>query len=43
MLQANVHPSEQEAAAKKPTASFDSDWAHGGSPDMFVGIVYRTV
>jgi cyclase len=35
--------SEQEAAAKKPTASFDSDWAHGGSPDMFVGIVYRTV
>ena len=28
--------------AKKPTAALDADWAHGGSPDMFVGIVYRT-
>ncbi len=35
--------SEQEAIAKKPTSAFDSDWLHGGSPDMFVGIVYRTV
>ena len=35
--------SEQDVLAKKPTAPFDSDWLHGGSPDMFVGIVYRTV
>jgi cyclase len=35
--------SEQEVIAKKPTADLDSAWAHGGSPDMFVGIVYRTV
>jgi len=35
--------SEQEVVAKKPTADLDSAWAHGGSPDMFVGIVYRTV
>ena len=35
--------SEQEVIAKKPTADLDADWAHGGSPDMFVGIVYRTV
>lgn len=35
--------SEQEAIAKKPTADLDAQWAHGGSPDMFVGIVYRTV
>lgn len=34
--------SEQEVIAKKPTAQFDSDWLRGGSPDMFVGIVYRT-
>lgn len=35
--------SEQEVIAKKPTADLDPVWAHGGSPDMFVGIVYRTV
>lgn len=35
--------SEQEVIAKKPTAELDSAWAHGGSPDMFLGIVYRTV
>lgn len=35
--------SEQEVLAKKPTADLDAQWAHGGSPDMFVGIVYRTV
>lgn len=35
--------SEQEVIAKKPTAELDTQWAHGGSPDMFVGIVYRTV
>ena len=35
--------SEQEVIAKKPTADLDSTWAHGGSPDMFLGIVYRTV
>ena len=35
--------SEQEVIAKKPTADLDAAWAHGGSPDMFVGIVYRTV
>ncbi len=35
--------SEQEVIAKKPTSDFDSEWLHGGSPDMFVGIVYRTV
>lgn len=35
--------SEQEVLAKKPTADFDAQWLHGGSPDMFVGIVYRTV
>jgi cyclase len=34
---------EQEVIAKKPTADLDAQWAHGGSPDMFVGIVYRTV
>lgn len=33
---------EQEVIAKKPTADLDAQWAHG-SPDMFVGIVYRTV
>jgi len=35
--------SEQEVIAKKPTADLDSMWAHGGSPDMFVGIAYRTI
>ena len=35
--------SEQEVVAKKPTADLDPNWLHGGSPDMFVGIVYRTV
>jgi len=35
--------SEQEVVAKKPTAQFDSDWLRSGTPDMFVGIVYRTV
>lgn len=36
--------SEQEAIAKKPTADLDSVWAKGMfPPDMFVGIVYRTV
>ena len=35
--------SEQEVIAKKPTADLDSAWSHGGSPDMFIGIVYRTV
>jgi len=35
--------SEQEVIAKKPTADLDAAWAKGGSPDMFIGIVYRTV
>lgn len=35
--------SEQEVIAKKPTADLDAQWAHGGSPDMFIGIVYRTL
>ena len=35
--------SEQEVIAKKPTADLDSAWSHGGSPDMFIGIVYRTI
>jgi glyoxylase-like metal-dependent hydrolase (beta-lactamase superfamily II) len=35
--------SEPEVIAKKPTALFDAEWLRGGSPDMFVGIVYRTV
>ncbi len=35
---------EQETIAKKPTAEFDPVWNQsGGSTDMFVGIVYRTV
>ncbi len=35
---------EKEAAAKKPTAEFDSVWGHGIlTPDQFVGIVYRTI
>jgi len=36
--------SEQEALAKKPTADFDAEWNKGGfGPDMFAGIVYRTL
>lgn len=36
--------SEQEVLAKKPTAHLDPQWIKGnGSPDMFVGIAYRTV
>ncbi len=36
--------SEQEAVAKKPTADLDPEWAKGTfPPDMFVGIVYRTL
>ena len=35
--------SEQQVIAKKPTADLDAQWAPYGSPDMFVGIVYRTV
>jgi glyoxylase-like metal-dependent hydrolase (beta-lactamase superfamily II) len=35
--------SEQEVIGKKPTAELDGDWAHGFPPEMFVGIVYRTV
>lgn len=35
---------EQEAIAKKPTAEFDSVWGNGFmSPDVFTGIVYRTL
>ena len=36
--------SEQEAVAKKPTSEFDAAWAKGRfTPEMFVGIVYRTL
>jgi cyclase len=36
--------SEQEVLAKKPTADLDATWGKSGfAPDMFVGIVYRTV
>jgi len=35
--------SEQEVIARKPTAQFDADWLRGGTPDMFTGIVYRTI
>jgi cyclase len=36
--------SEEEVLAKKPTAEFDPVWAKGTfSPDMFTGIVYRTL
>jgi cyclase len=36
--------SEQDVIAKKPTADLDSVWAKGTfPPDMFVGIVYRTL
>lgn len=35
---------EQEALAKKPTAEFDAKWGKGFmAPDVFAGIVYRTV
>ena len=36
--------SEAEAIAKKPTASYDAEWGKGSiSPDVFAGLVYRTV
>ena len=36
--------SEQEVVAKKPTADLDATWAKGMfPPDVFVGIVYRTL
>jgi glyoxylase-like metal-dependent hydrolase (beta-lactamase superfamily II) len=35
--------SEQEVISKKPTADLDPIWGKGFAPDMFVGIVYRTV
>jgi len=36
--------SEQEAIAKKPTAQWDAVWAKGTlAPDVFTGIVYRTI
>ena len=36
--------SEQEVVAKKPTADLDSIWGKGMfPPDLFVGIVYRTL
>jgi glyoxylase-like metal-dependent hydrolase (beta-lactamase superfamily II) len=36
--------SEQEVIAKKPTADLDATWGKGTfPPDMFVGVVYRTV
>jgi cyclase len=36
--------SEQEALTKKPTAEFDAKWGKGFmAPDVFAGIVYRTV
>lgn len=36
--------SEQEAIAKKPTAEFDAEWGKGFmAPDVFTGIVYRTI
>jgi hypothetical protein len=36
--------SEQEALSKKPTADFDGAWGKGMlSPDIFAGIVYRTI
>jgi len=36
--------SEQEAIAKKPTAPWDDTWGNGMlAPDIFTGIVYRTV
>jgi len=36
--------SEKEVIDKKPTADLDPIWGKGGfGPDMFVGIVYRTV
>lgn len=36
--------SEQEAIAKKPTAELDAVWNKGSfPPEMFIGIVYRTL
>ena len=36
--------SEQETLARKPTAALDAKWGKGGmTPDVFTGIVYRTV
>jgi len=36
--------SEQETIAKKPTAEHDAEWNKGTfPPEMFVGIVYRTI
>jgi glyoxylase-like metal-dependent hydrolase (beta-lactamase superfamily II) len=36
--------SEQEAAAKKPTAGFDAEWVKGFvNGDVFTGLVYRTL
>ena len=36
--------SEQETIARKPTAALDAKWGKGGmTPDVFTGIVYRTV
>jgi cyclase len=36
--------SEQDVVAKKPTADLDPVWNKGSSaPDMFIGIVYRTL
>ncbi len=35
---------EAEVVARKPTASLDAQWGKGGmTPDVFTGIVYRTV
>jgi len=40
----STRASEQEVIAKKPTAQWDAVWAKGMiGPDVFVGIVYRTV
>jgi glyoxylase-like metal-dependent hydrolase (beta-lactamase superfamily II) len=36
--------SEQETAAKKPTAEFDAFWSKGFvNGDVFTGLVYRTL
>lgn len=36
--------SEQETIARKPTAALDAKWGKGGmTPDVFTGIVYRTI
>ena len=40
----NAGASEAEAVAKKPTAEFDAVWNKGSvSPDVFAGVVYRTL